>query len=180
MDWWRVEARINLIRIYFAYRNGSYLRLLRWLPPPSAAGTVPIAVNVTKLLVLPALSISSLCYRPMWRSQVSQTFLGTKVKCHLPTSSTQSTVPGGEKHFDVHIQAYRELMGDAGVTADSGYVTYMEITPSKWKLHLQSSPETRVRWYYQLAPRISVAAPLKYPVQTAVKERKFTLGLTFK
>jgi hypothetical protein len=35
-------------------------------------------------------------------------------------------------HFDIHPQVYREVMGDAGVTADSGYsyLMYKEIALS--------------------------------------------------
>ena len=35
--------------------------------------------------------------------------------------------PGGELHFDVHPDAYREMMGDAGVQAGSGYLVYREV-----------------------------------------------------
>jgi len=34
-------------------------------------------------------------------------------------------------HFDIHPQAFRELMGDAGVTAGTGYVTYKEVSSSR-------------------------------------------------
>jgi hypothetical protein len=41
--------------------------------------------------------------------------------------------PSGETHFDIHPDGYRELMGDAGVTAGSGYVTYKEVASSYCK-----------------------------------------------
>ena len=38
--------------------------------------------------------------------------------------------PSGETHFDIHPDGYRKLMGAAGVTGGSGYVTYKEVASS--------------------------------------------------
>ena len=40
--------------------------------------------------------------------------------------------PGGIMHFDIHIHptAYREVMGESGVFAGSGYVTFSEVSSS--------------------------------------------------
>jgi len=39
----------------------------------------------------------------------------------------------GEMHFDIHPDAYRQLMGDSGVFAGSGYVTFKEVASSRCK-----------------------------------------------
>jgi hypothetical protein len=33
-------------------------------------------------------------------------------------------------HFDIHPEAYKELMGDKGVFDGSGYITYKEVASS--------------------------------------------------
>lgn len=38
--------------------------------------------------------------------------------------------PGGGMHFDIHPTAFRELMGDAGVTAGVGYASFQEVASS--------------------------------------------------
>jgi hypothetical protein len=36
----------------------------------------------------------------------------------------------GEMHFDIHPDAFKELMGQTGYNAGTGYVTYKEVASS--------------------------------------------------
>jgi len=56
--------------------------------------------------------------------------VGAVSTVYLTAIDQCAPAPNGGMHFDIHPTAFRELMGDAGVTAGVGYVTFREVASS--------------------------------------------------